>query len=117
MGNYRELLVWKYAQDLALDVYRSTKTFPVEERYGLTAQMRRAAVSVCSNIAEGCGRQGDRELVRFLHIARGSVRELECQLLLSCKLGYLQQDAHAALDATSQEISRMLNRLIRSFRL
>lgn len=115
MGNFRELLVWTRAQDLALEVYRSTKSFP-EERYGLTAQMRRAAVSVCSNIAEGCGRQGDRELARFLQIARGSVRELECQLLLSCKLGYLPQDAHTKLDAGSQEISRMLNRLIRSFR-
>ena len=116
MGNFRELLVWRHAQDLALEVYRSTKAFPTEARYGLTTQMRRAAISVCSNIAEGCGRQGDRELARFLRIARGSVRELECQLLLSCKLGYLQQDAHAQLDAASQEISRMLNRLIRSFR-
>ena len=116
MGNFRELLVWRRAQDLALDVYRTTESFPRDERFGLTAQMRRAAVSVSSNIAEGCGRQGDRELARFLHIARGSVRELECQLLLSCELGYLQQDAHAKLDAASQEISRMLNGLIRSFR-
>jgi four helix bundle protein len=116
MGNFRELKVWRRAQDLALDVYRSTSSFPKEERYGLTAQMRRAAISVSSNIAEGCGRQGDRELARFLHIARGSVRELECQLLLSYELGYMQRDAHAKLDADSQEISRMLNRLIRSFR-
>jgi four helix bundle protein len=116
MGNFRELLVWRHSQDLALEVYRATKSFPTEERYGLTAQMRRAAIPVCSNIAEGCGRQGDRELSRFLQIARGSIRELECQLLLSCKLGYLQQDAHGELDAASQEISRMLNGLIRSFR-
>src|SRR4051812_33270792 len=101
MGNFRELL--------ALEVYRSTKTFPSEERYGLTAQMRRAAISVCSNIAEGCGRQGDRELARFLRIARGSIRELECQLLLSCKRGYLRQDALVELEAASHEISRMLN--------
>ncbi|MGH7508809.1 MAG: four helix bundle protein [Gemmatimonadales bacterium] len=87
MGNFRELVVWRRAQDLALAVYRSTSSFPKEERYGLSAQMRRAAVSVSSNIAEGCGRQGDRGLARFLQIARGSVRELECQLLLSCELG------------------------------
>jgi four helix bundle protein len=116
MGNFRELLVWKRAQDLALDVYRSTSSFPKEERYGLTAQMRRAAVSVSSNIAEGCGRQGDRELARFLQIARGSVRELECQLLLSRELGYIQSDVYTKLDSDSQDISRMLNRLIRSFR-
>ena len=85
MGNFRDLVVWKRAQDLALAVYQSTSSFPKEERYGLTAQMRRAAVSVSSNIAEGCGRQGDRELSRFL-------------------------------DSDSQAISRMLNRLISSFR-
>ena len=116
MGNFRDLVVWRRAQDLALSIYRSTSSFPKDERFGLTAQMRRAAVSVSSNIAEGCGRQGDRELARFLQIARGSVRELECQLHLSCQLGYLQQAMYTKLDADSQEISRMLNRLIRSFR-
>lgn len=116
MGNFRDLVVWRRAQDLALAVYRSTNTFPKEERYGITAQMRRAAVSVSSNIAEGCGRQGDREFARFLQIARGSVRELECQLLLSRDLGYLPPAVHAKLDADSQDISRMLNGLIRTFR-
>ena len=89
VGNYRQLRVWKQAHKLALEVYRSTETFPARERYGLAAQMRRAAVSVISNIAEGCGRQGDKELSRFLRIARGSVRELDCQMLLSRDLGYL----------------------------
>src|SRR5688572_7015933 len=98
MGNFRELIVWKRAQDLALDVYRSPRAFPQDERYGLTAQMRRAAVSVSSNIAEGCGRQGDRELARFLQIARGSARELECQLLLSRDLEYLQPGVYTKLD-------------------
>jgi four helix bundle protein len=115
MGNFRELVVWKRAQNLALDVYRSTSLFPTEERYGLTAQMRRAAVSVSSNIAEGCGRQGDRELARFLRIARGSVRELECQLLLLRDLGYMQSEVYTKLDSDTQAISRMLNHLIRSF--
>jgi four helix bundle protein len=116
MGNFRDLVVWKRAQDLALAVYRSTSSFPKEERYGLTAQMRRAAVSVSSNIAEGCGRRGDRELSHFLRIARGSVPELECQLTLSRDLGYMQSAVYTQLDSDSQEISRMLNRLIRSFR-
>jgi four helix bundle protein len=116
IGNFRELLVWRRSQDLALEVYRSTTSFPKEERYGLTAQMRRAAISVSSNIAEGCGRQGDRELARFLQIARGSVRELECQLDLSSKLGYIESAVYTKLDSETQEISRMLNRLIHSFR-
>ena len=116
MGNFRELLVWRRSQDLALEVYRYTTSFPKEERYGLTAQMRRAAISVSSNIAEGCGRQGDRELARFLQIARGSVRELECQLLISSKLGYIESAVYTKLDSETQEISRMLNQLIHTFR-
>jgi four helix bundle protein len=116
MGNFRDLLVWQRSQDLAVAVYRCTSTFPHEERYGLTAQMRRAAVSVSSNIAEGCGRQGDRELARFLCIARGSVRELECQLELSQRLGYMHNTGHTELDTACQGVSRMLNQLIRSLR-
>jgi four helix bundle protein len=115
MGDYRQLSAWKRAHKLALGIYRSTECFPAREQYGLVAQMRRAAVSVISNIAEGCGRQGDKELTRFLRIARGSVRELECQMLLSRDLGYLPNDVWAALDRESDEISRMLNGLIRSF--
>ena len=108
MGDFRQLTVWKSAHALALELHRCTGSFPNVERYGLTAQMRRAIVSVISNIAEGCGRQGDRELAYFLRIARGSVREIESQLLLSRDLGYLATDAWAQLDATTQEISKML---------
>jgi four helix bundle protein len=115
MGNFRELAVWKRAHDLALGVYHCTNSFPNRERFGLAAQLRRAAVSIVSNIAEGAGRQSDRELARFLRIARGSVRELECQLLLSRDLGYMPPDLWIALDRDSQDISRMLNGLIRSF--
>ena len=78
--------------------------------------MRRVAVSVVSNIAEGCGRQNDRELAYFLRIARGSVRELECQLLLSRDLGYLLGDVWTNLDASTQDISKMLNGLIHTVR-
>lgn len=116
MGDFRQLLVWKRAHGLALQVYRCTDAFPARERYGLAAQMRRAAVSVVSNIAEGCGKQADRELARYLGIARGSVRELECQLLLSRDLGYLTLDIWPTLEAESQEISKMLNCFIRSLR-
>ena len=115
MGNYRQLEVWQRAQRFALTIYRSTEAFPIKERYGLASQMRRAAVSVASNIAEGCGRQGDRELTRFLRIARGSIHEVESQLLLACELGYLKQETCTEMERSTAELSRMLNRLIRSF--
>ena len=87
MGDFRTLSVWKHAHQLALEVHRNSRGFPTSERYGLAAQMRRAAVSVVSNIAEGCGRQSDKELAYFLRIACGSVRELECRLDPSRLLG------------------------------
>jgi four helix bundle protein len=93
MGNYRQLSVWKQAHGFAMSVYQGTRDFPDRERFGLIAQLRRAVVSVVSNIAEGSGRQGDREHVRFLRIPRGSVCELECQLLLSRDVGYLEASA------------------------
>lgn len=114
MGNYRDLAVWQRAHRLALELYRCTASFPDRERYGLTAQLRRAAVSLISNIAEGEGRLGDRELARFLKIARGSVREIECQLLLSRDLGYVSRETWASLDRDSEIISKMLNGLVRS---
>jgi four helix bundle protein len=114
MGNYRELTVWKRAHDLSLELYRSTNAFPAEERYGLTAQLRRAAVSVVSNIAEGSGRQGDKEQIRFLRIARGSVCEIECQLLLARDLGFLDSRPWKVLDGKCQDLSRMLTALARS---
>jgi four helix bundle protein len=114
MGNYRELSVWKRAHNLALEIYRSTRSYPDCERYGLAAQLRRAATSVVSNIAEGSGRYSNREQVRFLRIARGSICEVECQLLLSRDIGYLNSAAWMTLDAGCQEVGRMLNGLIRS---
>ena len=113
MGDYRQLRVWQRAHGVALTIYGFTETFPLRERYGLAAQMRRAAVSVMSNIAEGCGRQGDRELGRFLRIARGSIQELECHLILSRDLGYLRQEAFTDLEQRTKEISRILHWIIR----
>ena len=116
MGDYRHLAVWKRGHGLALGIYRSTQSFPDHERYGLTAQLRRAAVSIVSNIAEGTGRQSDRELARFVRIAHGSLCEVECQLLISRDLGYLHSDGWRVLDADSRELGKMLNGLIRSCR-
>jgi four helix bundle protein len=87
--NFRELIVWQKAMALALEVYKLTRSFPKEEAYVLTSQVRRAAVSIPSNIAEGHARQG-REYANFLSIARGSAAEVETQLLLAAQLGYLK---------------------------
>ena len=99
------------AMKVAVAVYRMTSAFPTDERFGITAQMRRAAVSIGSNVAEGCGRRGSRELLQFLYIASGSASELAFQLRLACTLGYGEE---ATVDATRTELlslQRMLNRL------
>ena len=116
MADYRQLTVWNKAHAFALELYRSTGSFPDRERYGLTSQLRGAAISVVSNIAEGSGRNSNREQARFLHIARGSICELECQLLLSRDVGYLSPQAWSALNRSCREIGRMLNGLIRSLK-
>ena len=99
---------------MALSVYRATGAFPAAERYGLTAQLRRASVSVISNVVEGSARHGNREHVRFLRIAHGSVCELQCQLLLSHDLAFLDAATWKLLDDECQHIGKMLNGLIRS---
>jgi four helix bundle protein len=86
--SYKDLRVWRQSVDLALEIYRQTQTFPKNELYGLTSQLRRAAVSVPSNIAEGKGRSSDKELVLFLHHSRVSLVEVETQLLIAQELGY-----------------------------
>jgi len=115
MGNYRQLGVWKRAHVLVLKVDRLTRNFPEGERLGLTAQLRRGAVSIVSNIAERSGRSGDGDQARFLRFARGSVCEVECQLLLSRDLGYVDAIHWKHLDDDCQTLSRMLTGLIRSF--
>ena len=108
MNDFKRLKSWEKAHSLALDVYRATKSFPKEETYGLTAQMRRAAASVPANVAEGYGRNGDAELGRFLSIAAGSACELEYHLLLARDLGYLAEPAYLNLNAGTCEVKRML---------
>ena len=108
MKDFRQLVVWQKAHVLALDVYRGTAKFPVEERFGLTSQVRRAAASVPANIAEGYGRSGDSELRRFLNISAGSACELEYHLLLVHDLTFLPSEASLPLNTQVQEVKRML---------
>ena len=108
MHNFRELKVWQKARQLVRQVYITTKTFPKEELFALTIQMRRSAISIVSNIAEGCGRSSDKQLAYFLDISRGSASELECQLLLSFDLGYIDNESLQELFRNLEEIQRMV---------
>ncbi len=108
MQDFRKLKVWQKAHELALAIYRATATFPREELYGLTSQIRRASMSIPTNIAEGCGRSTDSEFARFLQIAMGSTFETEYELLLSLDLGFLAEEEYSQLDSATQEIKRMI---------
>ena len=112
MKDFRQLKVWEKAHLLTMAIYRTTGAFPREETYGLVSQMRRAASSIASNIAEGCGRDGDAELARFCSLARGSASELEYQLLLARDLKLLVPKPYAQLSQQAVEIKRMLTVLI-----
>ena len=115
--HYRDLIAWQKAKRLALDVYRCTRKFPRDEIYGLTSQMRRAAVSVPSNIAEGKGRYSQKELVHFLYLARGSLLELETQLSIARDLDYIDLLAFKTLESETEELGRILNGLINRFQV
>jgi four helix bundle protein len=116
MRDHTTLQAFHEADELAVLIYRVTKSFPREEQFGLTSQMRRAAVSVPSNIVEGCARQGQADFVRFLDTAFASLRELHYQVSLSHRLGYLDQAAFTTLDAQCVRVSKLLAGLIRSMR-
>jgi four helix bundle protein len=115
MGDYRDLKVWQEGHRLALDIHLLTRGFPRWEGYALADQMRRAAISAVSNVAEGAGRT-DREFARFVAIARGSVGELRSQLLLARDLGYLSEDTWAACETRVTDVHRMLAGLSRRLR-
>lgn len=106
--HYKELKIWQKGMKLAKSVYQLTTAFPREERFGLTAQMRRAAVSIPSNIAEGQARSGTREFLQFLSHASGSLAELETQLLLSVDLGYCKESQLPVISSEISEIQKML---------
>jgi len=112
--SYRDLVVWRKAMTLVTDVYRNTQTFPRAEVYGLTAQLRRAAVSVPSNIAEGQGRSSTGEFKQFLGNARGSLLELETQILIAQNLGYFSREESELLLSRSDEVGRILGGLMKS---
>jgi four helix bundle protein len=114
LKDFKELKVWQKAYALSLAVYEAARTFPREEIYGLTSQLRRSAVSIGANIAEGCGRRSDGELVRFLQIARGSASEMEHHLLLARDLKFLAAGTHQDLEKRLQEVQRMLASLVSS---
>lgn len=106
--DFRQLKVWEKSHQLALALYQVTALFPKDETYGLTSQIRRAASSIPSNLAEGCGRDGDVELARFCRIARGSASELEYHLLLARDLKLIQPSDYKQLAEQTTEIKRML---------
>ncbi|MBI4662634.1 MAG: four helix bundle protein [Verrucomicrobia bacterium] len=114
--NYRELIAWQKSVDLVVAVYQATKVFPPDEIYGLTSQVRRAAVSVPSNISEGQGRGTPNEFIRGLRLAHGSLQESETQLVIAQRLAYLAaREAEGLLDQTA-EVGRIINGLIKSIR-
>jgi len=110
--SYRNLRVWQCSMTLVIDVYTTTRHFPKEELYGLVSQMRRAAVSIPSNIAEGKGRLSDRDRAHFYFQARGSLLELETQILIAKQLNYVSETESAPLLGLSEEIGKMLNGLV-----
>lgn len=112
--SYRDLTVWRLAMDIAEQVYLLTKAFPNSETYGMTTQIRRAAVSIAANIAEGHGRETSGAFVSFLRIAQGSLKELETHLLLSVRVGLADQAKTESLMQMCDEQGRMLRSLIRS---
>ena len=117
MRDHRNLRAFELADETALAVYGATRGFPSEEQFGLTAQMRRAAVSAASNIVEGCARNTEADFLHFLDIAYGSIREVEYQASLAVRLGYLSAPDYDRLNAQIEETGKVLHGLIRSLRV
>ena len=116
MKNFRDLIVWRKSHEMTLALYQRTKSFPKEEAYGLTSQLRRAASSIPANIAEGCGRNGNADFARFLQIAFGSANELEYHLLLARDLQILNIEEHRQLEFQILEVKKMLASLLMKVR-
>jgi four helix bundle protein len=116
MKDFKKLQVWAKAHELTLEIYRVTHSFPHDEQYGLSSQLKRACSSIPANIAEGCGRNSNNELVRFLDIAMGSASETQYHVLLARDLGYVSHDDYPDLDSRIEEVKRMLGSLITKIR-
>lgn len=112
MKDFKELKVWSKAHELTVFIYGLTRSFPRDEIYGLTSQVRRSAASIGANIAEGCGRRSDGEMARFLQIARGSASETEYHLLLAKDLGFLSESDFQVGEQKVVEVQRMLTALV-----
>lgn len=108
MNNFRKLKIWKHSIELSTDVYELTKKYPKSEMYGLTSQIRRSVISISSNIAEGAGRQSQKEFIQFLNIAKGSCYELETQLLISQNLNFIMKDEYQNLEDKLVKIEKMI---------
>ncbi len=116
MRDHTKLKAFELADGLAVATYRVTATFPKEELFGMVSQMRRAAVSIPSNIVEGCARRTEGEFLRFLDMAYGSARELEYQASLAFRLAYIREETYGGFQRSCVEVSKVLGALIRSFR-
>lgn len=116
MKDFRQLKVWEKSHLLALAIYKATKDFPKEELYALTSQMRRASMSIPTNIAEGCGRNTDADFARFLQMAMGSASETEYELVLARDLEFLSKDKYEKLHNDVEEVKRMLASLLKTLR-
>lgn len=116
MAHFKELIVWQKSIDLVTKIYKVTEKFPSSEIYGLTSQLRRASVSIPSNIAEGNTRRSKADYVQFLRIARGSCSEIETQIIISKNLGFIDEINFNELSSNIIEISKMLNGLINSLK-
>jgi four helix bundle protein len=116
MKTHKDLIVWRKSIELVKYIYLETQNFPQVEMYGLTSQMKRASVSIPSNIAEGCGRHSDQELIRFLYIALGSASELETQIIISKELSFLNETSFNRLIMKNESIIKMLTSLLHSIK-
>jgi len=116
MSDFKKLRVWQKARELANAIYDATKTFPRSEEFRLTNQMRRAAISIGSNIAEGCGRESEAEKARFLRVSSGSLSELEFQIVIATDQGYLSARLAADLTRRVEELGRMIGALANSIK-
>jgi four helix bundle protein len=114
--DFKNIKAWRYADDLVVSVYLGTRSFPRQELYGITSQLRRAAVSVATNIVEGAAREHKREYLHFLYVAKGSMAETEYLLYLSKRLGYFQDEEYDKIEGLRQEAARTLQGLINSVR-
>jgi four helix bundle protein len=112
MRDYKKYLVWEKSHQLTLDVYRNTNSFPKDEMFGLISQIKRSSSSIPTNIAEGCGRNSDKDFCRFLYIAFGSANELEYQIILSIDLNFINNGNGQKLLFQVEEVKKMLNGLI-----